>query len=255
MTIECHAGFTDPGATARDACAGAVPVTVLGSVNPNAVGSYTLTYNASDPSGNAAAPVARVVNVVDTTPPVISCPANITTISNDPGQCSAHVNVGAATATDNCSAPSIAGARSDGLSLTAEYPVGTTTITWTARDAAGNQSTCSQTVIVNPVPTFSLSVNPTTARRGSQVTLTSAFKNCASTSQAVVLEFTYTSPCTREVIRRMGPITLQAQQQGSMSSQFTIPSSACTGPYTLTLDWYMGGTKIGATTAQLTVVP
>ena len=36
------------------------------------VGSYTITYNASDPSGNAAAAVTRTVIVQDTTAPTIT---------------------------------------------------------------------------------------------------------------------------------------------------------------------------------------
>jgi uncharacterized repeat protein (TIGR01451 family) len=72
LTWECHTAFTDPGATATDSCDTSVPVTVSGTVNANAVGTYTLTYNASDDSGNAAATVTRTVNVVDTTPPVIT---------------------------------------------------------------------------------------------------------------------------------------------------------------------------------------
>ena len=72
MTVECHTSFTDPGATANDGCAGSFPATASGTVNINVPGSYTVTYNASDPSGNPAAPQARTVNVVDTTAPVIT---------------------------------------------------------------------------------------------------------------------------------------------------------------------------------------
>jgi arylsulfatase A-like enzyme len=46
--------FTDPGATALDACAGAVPVTTAFAVNTNAPGSYTVTYTATDNNGNTA---------------------------------------------------------------------------------------------------------------------------------------------------------------------------------------------------------
>lgn len=38
----------------------------------------------------------------DVTPPVITCPSGDITINNDPGNCSAVVNFGTATATDNC---------------------------------------------------------------------------------------------------------------------------------------------------------
>jgi|GEM_PF-1123679 len=71
MTVECHGSFTDPGATALDACAGSVAVRTSGSVNANTPGSYTLTYTADDGNGNTNSAI-RTVNVVDTTPPVIT---------------------------------------------------------------------------------------------------------------------------------------------------------------------------------------
>lgn len=72
MTVECHTSFTDPGATANDSCSGSFAATPSGSVNVDVPGTYTITYNATDPSGNPAAPVARTVKVVDTTAPVIN---------------------------------------------------------------------------------------------------------------------------------------------------------------------------------------
>ena len=72
MTVECHTSFTDPGATANDSCSGSFAATPSGAVNVNVPGTYTIIYNATDPSGNPAAPVARTVNVVDSTAPVIN---------------------------------------------------------------------------------------------------------------------------------------------------------------------------------------
>jgi hypothetical protein len=71
MTVECHTGFTDPGATAVDSCAGNRPVTVTGSVNANVPGTYTLTYTASDGNGHTTT-ATRTVNVVDTTAPTLT---------------------------------------------------------------------------------------------------------------------------------------------------------------------------------------
>lgn len=72
LTLECHTRFTDPGATANGACGSSYAASVAGSVDANTPGTYTLTYEASDPSGNAALPVTRAVNVVDTTAPIIT---------------------------------------------------------------------------------------------------------------------------------------------------------------------------------------
>ena len=58
--------LADPGATANDACAGSLAVTTNSTVNPNAVGVYTIKYSATDPSGNSATNT-RTVYVVDKT--------------------------------------------------------------------------------------------------------------------------------------------------------------------------------------------
>src|SRR6185503_10708114 len=71
MTIECHSSFADPGASAADVCAGSLPVSVTGAVDAATVGTYTLTYAATDPSGNAAS-ATITVHVVDTTSPVVT---------------------------------------------------------------------------------------------------------------------------------------------------------------------------------------
>ncbi|WP_299115474.1 immunoglobulin-like domain-containing protein [uncultured Winogradskyella sp.] len=57
--------YTDAGATATDNIDGNLTssIVVTGAVNTNVVGTYTLTYNVSDAAGNAATPVARIVNV------------------------------------------------------------------------------------------------------------------------------------------------------------------------------------------------
>jgi hypothetical protein len=52
-------------------------------------------------------------------------------------------------AIDNCDpAPTVVGIRSDGKTLGEPFPLGITTITWTATDACGNSSSCVQTVTV-----------------------------------------------------------------------------------------------------------
>src|ERR1700730_2124118 len=67
LTISRRSNFTDPGATTRIACAGEVAATASSTLDPNRIGSYTITYTTSDPSGNQATPVKRTVNVVEGT--------------------------------------------------------------------------------------------------------------------------------------------------------------------------------------------
>jgi endo-1,4-beta-xylanase len=68
-TVECHTTYTDAGAAAADACDASVPVSATSTVNVNAVGAYTVTYNAQDSAGSQATPVVRSVQVADTTAP------------------------------------------------------------------------------------------------------------------------------------------------------------------------------------------
>ncbi|HEX8501085.1 MAG TPA: immunoglobulin-like domain-containing protein [Pyrinomonadaceae bacterium] len=139
MTVECHTSFSDPGATASDSCDGPRPVTTSGSVNANAVGSYTLTYTATDLSGNTGTKT-RTVNVVDTTAPAVTLngadPLTVTLGSAfvDPG----------ATASDSCGGPlpvSVSGSVNTGV-------IGTYTLTYSATDASGNTGTATRTVNV-----------------------------------------------------------------------------------------------------------
>ena len=83
----------------------------------------------------------------DTTPPVITCPGSITTFT-DSGQSTATVNPGTPAATDNCGLRSVVGVRNDGKALNAPYPIGVTTITWTATDTSGNTASCTQSIAV-----------------------------------------------------------------------------------------------------------
>jgi uncharacterized repeat protein (TIGR01451 family) len=164
MTVECHTGFTDPGAIAHDACAGDFAATASGVVDPNTVGQYILTYNATDPSGHAAAPITRTVNVVDTIAPVVTAPPNVT-VNTGAGATSCGITVsnatlGTASANDSC-AGSLSVART-GVPAGNVFPVGTTTITYSANDGP-NTGTATQTVTVidNTAPVISCPVNIT----------------------------------------------------------------------------------------------
>jgi uncharacterized repeat protein (TIGR01451 family) len=152
MTVECHTAFTDPGAVAHDACAGDFAATASSNVNPNAVGTYTITYSATDPSGHAATPVTRTVNVVDTTAPVVTPPAAVT-LQTGPNGTSCGVTVsnldgtlGTATANDSCQG-ALPTTRS-GVPSGNFFPVGQTTLTYSATDAYGNTGSATQVVTV-----------------------------------------------------------------------------------------------------------
>ena len=72
MDHEAGVAYVDPGTTATDNVDGTVPVITTGTVDVSTLGTYTLTFNATDAAGNAAAPVTRTVVVRDTIAPVIT---------------------------------------------------------------------------------------------------------------------------------------------------------------------------------------
>src|SRR5207244_3840652 len=72
-----------------------------------------------------------------------TCPPN-RTVSVAPGACASNVTFNV-TATDNCTVTNVTSVPASGFA----FPVGTTTVTSTARDSSGNNSQCTFTVTVN----------------------------------------------------------------------------------------------------------
>lgn len=116
-----------------------------GSVFP--VGTTTLKYTATDASGNTSTECSFDIIVKDNEKPVISA-ADQTQVA-DAGLCSAVVAVTAPTATDNCAVVSLINDFNTTADASGTYPVGTTNVIWTAKDAAGNFATYTQKITVD----------------------------------------------------------------------------------------------------------
>src|SRR5438093_7485752 len=99
--LECSASDYADGGTAGVTCSAgdlSRSVMTVSAVDANAPATYTVTYDVTDPDSNAATQVTRTVNVVDTTPPVITLVgANPQTL-----ECSASYTELGATASDTC---------------------------------------------------------------------------------------------------------------------------------------------------------
>jgi hypothetical protein len=117
------------------------------------LGATTITYEATDDSGNSTL-CSFTVTVVDTITPSISCPPDIL-INNDAGQCGAVVFFPDPVFSDACASVTIA--QTGGLPSGSQFPVGLNTVTYTATDTSGNSASCSFTVTVvdNENPTVS----------------------------------------------------------------------------------------------------
>lgn len=146
-------------AIANDNCPG-VTVTRTGVPAGNffPVGNTTVTYTATDASGNTATDT-QIVTVTDNTVPVVTPPGPVT-LYTGPGATSCGVTVsnldatlGTGSATDNC--PGVGAVTRSGVPSGNFFPVGNTTVTYSATDAHGNTGSATQTVTVvdntNPV--------------------------------------------------------------------------------------------------------
>lgn len=120
-----------------DNCPGGVLSVSIPSGSAFVLGNTTITYTATDASGNTAT-CSFIITVTDDTPPVIlNCPTPI--LQNAGPNCDAIVNWVVPTISDNCPGATISGSHNSGSVFT----FGTTTVTYTATDAAGNTATCS----------------------------------------------------------------------------------------------------------------
>ncbi len=136
----CGAVVNYPGAVATGSPTPTVTYSIpSGSTFP--VGTTTVTATATNACGTATC--TFTVTVVDVQAPVITCPGNIAATAI--GACTAVVNY-TVTATDNC--PGVTVTRIAGPASGSAFPIGVTTVTHRATDAAGNTSTCSFNVTV-----------------------------------------------------------------------------------------------------------
>ena len=110
------------------------------------LGTTTVTYLGADASGNVTS-VDFTVTVNDDEGPVIATSGDVT-IASPESNCGATVSIPAATASDNCQVTSLTNDINGGLDASGEYPYGTTVVTWTATDSAGNTSSVEQSITV-----------------------------------------------------------------------------------------------------------
>jgi len=123
--------WADPVVT--DNCAGAVLSSDYLSGDSFELGTTTVTYTATDGSGNSSS-LAFTVTVNDVEDPsILLMPSNMT-LENDPGSCGAVADWMQPLGTDNCAAVDLTSSHSSGDS----FPPGTTTVTYTVSDGSGN---------------------------------------------------------------------------------------------------------------------
>jgi hypothetical protein len=147
--IEVHTPYAELGATVTDNHdSGLSAIIDSSAVNVDVLGSYSVTYNASDSSENSASQATRTVTVVDTTAPVITMIGSetINLILGD-----SYEDAGA-TASDNHDG-NITESIVKGGSFAGTGSVGTFTITYDVTDNEGNSAMqVIRTINVSEVP-------------------------------------------------------------------------------------------------------
>jgi uncharacterized repeat protein (TIGR01451 family) len=142
----------------------------LALTDPYPAGQTYIEWTATNSVGSASCTQTITVNATDNQAPTLHVPPSITTSTD---QCSVLLDEEqfVATAEDNCSSsvnitrtgiPRVACPAPGDPNRTCEsfiFPTGTTTITYTATDAAGNSSSGTQTVRVNEDPNITPTIN------------------------------------------------------------------------------------------------
>ncbi|MEZ4909843.1 MAG: HYR domain-containing protein [Saprospiraceae bacterium] len=141
--------------TVTEACQTYTVTNNYTGVIPNLCGgSQTITWTVTDDCGATGTSSAMIIASNDATPPVFSnCPSDIV-VNVDVDLCTSNVVYSTPVATD-CNGP-VTVVRTAGIASGSTFPLGVTTITFTATDRCNNTSTCSFdiTVVDSDVPTI-----------------------------------------------------------------------------------------------------
>ena len=189
------------------------------TLNDGDVVSVILTSNdpCASPLTATATTGAGTIQVGDDQDPVISnCPSDLTVSSV--GSCTATVNWTAPTATDNCSTPVVTASHNPGDI----FPAGTTVVTYTATDAAGNTATCTFNVTVED------DVDPVIVDCQGDTTLTITAVNCEIALPDYTALVSATDNCTGTITYTQSPAagTTVSTTDGSLTVTVTASDAA-----------------------------
>jgi len=202
----CTAIATWSAPTVTDNCTGPVIAQTAGPVSGSAfpLGVTTVTYTATDGSGNTST-CSFTVTVSDVTAPVIvDCPADINLSAG--ASCTSIATWSAPTVTDNCSGASIA--QTAGPVSGSAFPLGITTVTYIAIDGSGNSSTCS----------FTVTVSDMTAPVISSGSIASCYTSVLDAEAAALAATSATDNCS-------GNVSFSASTSGTCDAEVTVTAT------------------------------
>ena len=140
-TVQCNDEVFFEAASASDNCSSSLNISEeMTTIQDECVITYVRYFTVSDDCGNTASG-SQTINVIDTTAPVLSVPADYT------AECNADVMFADASATDNCTAELVIEVVVDTVSVVNDCSY-TYSRTFTVADACGNTSTGVQVINV-----------------------------------------------------------------------------------------------------------
>lgn len=161
--VACQALVPDftTGVVASDNCSATESLIITQNPLPGTpvgLGPTPISLTVTDAANNSAE-CGAVFTVNDTTLPTFSdCPADIGPAPTDAGKPTAVVSWTPPTAGDNCSTPNVVPSHNPGDA----FPIGITSVTYTATDGAGNIETCSFAVTIEDQEAPAIQDCPTT---------------------------------------------------------------------------------------------
>jgi hypothetical protein len=183
------------------------------------IGVTTITWTAVDVFGNQTVKTQKVT-VTDLERPTIVVPPNVVVrITSGSSAFVSDTQIGTATATDNSGAATLT---RTGVPANNIFPLGTTTITYTAVDAAGNRTTVTQTVSVLYPAIVVIAPPGTTASEGTSKTFSLGSFTGGGGSWSVQVNW------------GDGTSSTLATQPGAMTAAHTYANDRAT-PYTVTV--------------------
>jgi hypothetical protein len=202
--------FADPSYS--DNCSGATIAQIAGLASGSSfpVGVTTNTFEVTDASGNKAQCSFTVTVIDNESPTITNCP-NDFSVPVNPATCTAIVTWNEPVITDNCPGVSYTQTHSPGDA----FPLGTTTVTYEATDAAGLVTTCSFDVTVTGT------CNPNVELVIAKASDSYAYTTGQSRDLAVYIQNVGTDPTT-------GQITWRLTKPTSTTADFVFDPAATT---------------------------
>lgn len=214
-TVTQNTTYTDPGATAVDGNGNSLTVSAISNLDTAIVGTYTITYSATDSLGQTS----TATRTVDVTTAVISLPV-ITVLGNNPEtvtQNSTYTDAGATAVDGSGNYIPVSAVSNVDTSI-----VGTYSVTYSATDSSGNTTTATRTVEV----VAASAIAPTITILGNNpdsVTINSTYADAGATatdSLGVPLTVTSVSNVDTSIIGTYS-VTYSATDAGGLTATVT----------------------------------